>query len=90
MNKDQPEKPGRPGLYRDLEASMAGIELLAAILVGAGLGYLADRYLGTFPYLLIVGFVLGVITGFRNAFRLIVKSGKQNGSDENKRQEDSS
>ncbi len=61
---------------------MTGIELVVAILIGTGLGYLGDRYLNTFPYLMVIGFVLGAITGFRNAFRLISRSEKQ---DQNKR-----
>jgi ATP synthase protein I len=70
---------GRKDLYRDLEASMAGVELVVAVLVGAGLGYLADKYFGTFPYLLVIGFILGAITGFRSAFRFARKSEKRNG-----------
>lgn len=63
---------------------MAGIELVVAVLVGAGLGYLADRYFHTFPYLLVVGFILGAITGFRNAFRLVHKNEKRSADKETK------
>lgn len=45
------------------------VELLAAILVGAGIGILADRWLGTQPWLLILFFVLGSTAGFLNVIR---------------------
>lgn len=64
-------------MYRDLEASMAGIELVVATLIGTGLGYLGDKYLKTFPYLMVIGFILGAIAGFRNAFRAISKIEKR-------------
>jgi ATP synthase protein I len=40
-----------------------GIELIAALLTGLALGWLADRYLGIRPWGLIVGFFLGSAAG---------------------------
>lgn len=48
-----------------------GLEMLVSVLIGAGGGYLLDRYLHTRPWLMIVGFVLGAAAGFRTLFRLI-------------------
>ena len=48
-----------------------GIELFAALIVGVGLGWLADRYLGTRPWGLLVGFFLGSAAGILNAFRAV-------------------
>lgn len=38
-------------------------DILTGTLLWGGLGYLADRWLGTAPILMIVGFVLGHATG---------------------------
>jgi ATP synthase protein I len=44
-------------------------ELLAAVMVGGGIGWALDRFLGTSPFLLIVMFLVGVATGMRNVIR---------------------
>ena len=52
-------------------ASSLGVGLVAAIIVGAALGYLADYLLknkGT-PWGLIIGFFIGVLAGFVNLVR---------------------
>jgi ATP synthase protein I len=46
-----------------------GIELLAALLVGGGIGWLLDRWFGTLPLFLIVFFLLGACAGMLNVFR---------------------
>ena len=46
-----------------------GVELVAAVLVGAGMGWLLDRWLGTSPWLLILFFLIGIAAGFRNVQR---------------------
>lgn len=48
-----------------------GIELIAALCVGLGLGWLADRYIGTRPWGLIAGFFLGSAAGVVNVFRAV-------------------
>lgn len=44
-------------------------DLLAAVLVGGGLGWAFDWFFGTSPILLIVMFLVGVATGIRNLMR---------------------
>ena len=44
-------------------------ELLAAVIVGGGIGWALDRVFGTSPLLLIVMFLLGVAAGMRNVIR---------------------
>ncbi len=44
-------------------------DLLAAVIVGGGIGWALDRVLGTSPILLIVMFLLGVAAGMRNLMR---------------------
>lgn len=52
------------------QAMKIGTELLAALIVGGGLGWLADTYLfGSTPWGLVVGLILGAVAGIRNAYR---------------------
>lgn len=44
-------------------------ELVAAVVVGGGIGWVLDYILGTSPFLLIAMFFLGVATGFLNVVR---------------------
>tara|TARA_B100000315_G_scaffold236877_1_gene253140 strand:- start:31 stop:426 length:396 start_codon:yes stop_codon:yes gene_type:complete len=48
-----------------------GTELVAAMLVGVGIGLLLDYWLGTKPWMLIVFFVLGNAAGFLNVYRTV-------------------
>jgi ATP synthase protein I len=52
-------------------AARVGVELVAATVVGAGLGYGLDRWLGTTPWLLIVGLFLGATAGLLGIIRLV-------------------
>jgi ATP synthase protein I len=44
-------------------------ELVAGIVVGGGLGYLLDKWLGTKPFLLLLFLLLGAAGGFWNIIR---------------------
>lgn len=48
-----------------------GIDLVSAVIVGFGIGYLLDYILGTKPWLMIVFFMLGSAAGIRNIYRMI-------------------
>lgn len=48
----------------------AGVEVVSALVVGVGLGLLLDRWLGTWPWLFLVFFVLGAAAGVLNVYRL--------------------
>ena len=48
----------------------AGVEIVAALVVGVALGWSLDRWLGTFPWLFLVFFVLGSVAGIMNVYRL--------------------
>jgi ATP synthase protein I len=61
---------GRRQLQLAARFAGAGLELVLAIVVGYFGGRLLDDWLGTKPYLSYVGFILGVIAGFRNLFLL--------------------
>ncbi|MEM7446161.1 MAG: AtpZ/AtpI family protein [Pseudomonadota bacterium] len=45
------------------------VELTAALVVGGGIGYVLDRWLGTQPWLLIVFFMVGAAAGFLTIYR---------------------
>jgi ATP synthase protein I len=48
----------------------AGVEVVSALIAGAGLGYLLDWWLGSFPWLFLVFFVVGGAAGVLNVYRL--------------------
>jgi ATP synthase protein I len=48
-----------------------GVELVVAIVVATGLGWVIDRWLGTSPWLTIVLFFLGVAAGMLNVYRAV-------------------
>lgn len=50
-------------------------EFVAAIVVGAFLGWQLDRWLHTSPGLLIVFIALGTAAGFYNVYRIATKTG---------------
>jgi ATP synthase protein I len=45
------------------EASVMGVELMAAVLTWAGVGWLVDRWLGTDPWFLAIGALVGNAAG---------------------------
>lgn len=51
------------------EGWIHGGSFLGSILSGALLGYLADMWLGTDPWLVVVGILLGCYSGFMNMWR---------------------
>ncbi len=50
-------------------AYAAAFFLFAAVVAGLGLGWLLDRRLGTRPWLLVTGLVLGAAAGFYEFIR---------------------
>lgn len=48
----------------------AGVEVFSALLVGVVLGLLLDRWLGTWPWLFLLMFVMGSAAGILNVYRL--------------------
>jgi len=56
-----------------------GVEIVAALIVGVGIGLLLDWWLGTKPWFLLLFFVLGAAAGFMNVFRVVGRLGGQVG-----------
>ncbi len=51
-------------------AMRIGIELVAALIVGVGIGYVLDRWLETSPLFALLGFFFGAAAGFMNVYRV--------------------
>lgn len=63
--------PSKDPLYAGLgQAIRIGTELLAALIVGGGLGWVVDAYLfDSSPWGLVAGLIVGAVAGVRNAYR---------------------
>lgn len=72
-NYEVAEKAAMPSATRDMSALSRGLrlgsEFMAAILVGAVMGYLLDQGLGTSPWLLLVMCMVGFAAGVMNVVR---------------------
>lgn len=53
-----------------------GSEFIAAILVGTGLGYLLDLWLGTQPWIMLVMLLVGFAAGILNVTRSVAEMNK--------------
>ena len=63
--------PSQDPMFAGLgQAMKVGTDLLAALIVGGGLGWAVDTYvLSSKPLGLVVGLILGLVAGIRNAYR---------------------
>jgi ATP synthase protein I len=62
--------PGEQSTWKALgELSSLGVAMVAATIIGLGGGYYADRWLGTSPWLLLVGLGFGIAAAFVILFR---------------------
>ena len=52
-------------------------EIVAALVVGVGIGLIVDNYFDTKPFGLIIFFILGAFAGFLNVYRLMRQIEKQ-------------
>jgi ATP synthase protein I len=67
MAPDEPPSPWRALA----ELSTVGITLVLATVIGLAAGYYADRWLGTSPWLTMLGLGLGIAAGFVSLFRTV-------------------
>ncbi|MCP4328982.1 MAG: AtpZ/AtpI family protein [Alphaproteobacteria bacterium] len=56
-------------------AARIGVELVASLAVGAGIGWLLDQWLGTAPWLMVVFLFLGMGAGVSNVYRAMNRLG---------------
>ena len=62
--------PGDPSPWKALgELSSLGFAMVLATIIGLGGGYYADRWLGSSPWLTLIGLGLGIAAGFVILFR---------------------
>ncbi|HUF91376.1 MAG TPA: AtpZ/AtpI family protein [Candidatus Limnocylindria bacterium] len=70
--------PREPGAWTALaELSAVGMTLVMSTIVGLAGGYFADMWLGTKPWLTLIGLVLGIVAGFVNLFRSVKKAERE-------------
>lgn len=55
-----------------IRAASLGMEIAAAVFLGALAGYLADGYFKTGPWLMVLGLVIGSIVGFWNVYKYML------------------
>ena len=67
--KHRPAKRGQKSSTGYAQAMRLSTEFVSAILVGAGLGWAIDRFLGTAPWAMIVFLLLGFCAGIVNVLR---------------------
>jgi ATP synthase protein I len=53
--------------------SAVGLMFVLAVAIGAGFGYLLDRWLNTSPWLFLLFFFFGVAAGILNVYRMSAK-----------------
>lgn len=76
-----PEEPKEKSLFRQLlQASTVGLNLVISTFVGLAIGYGLDyameKWFGlhTKPWLMVIFLMLGIISGFRDIFRMATKN----------------
>jgi ATP synthase protein I len=69
----QPEKEDQEANRKSGIAYAAALTLFASVIMLCGIGWLMDRWLGTNPWLLVAGIVLGAAAGFYQFVRLTAK-----------------
>ena len=72
MAPDEPPSPWKGAA----DVAQIGMTLVVATVIGLGAGYYADRWLGTAPWLMLVGLGLGIAAGFVNIFRAVQRLGQ--------------
>jgi ATP synthase protein I len=65
----EPDRPDRRGLRQLGVLSGVGLTLVVSTVLGFWGGYVLDRWLGSSPWLMLVGLLLGIASGFVNLFR---------------------
>lgn len=68
--RNPPGQPSEPQSRQFGVAYRVLVEMLAGVIVGGGLGWLLDEWLGTRPWFLMAMIVLGFAAGMSNAYRV--------------------
>lgn len=84
MSPAEPGRPDRRWVRQVGVLSGVGLTLVISTVLGLWGGYVLDRWLGSAPWLMLVGLLLGIASGFVNLFRaagLLGREGRQAESD---------
>ena len=75
--------PGERGPSRSQTAQLVnlGTLLFACVAVGLAVGYFADRWIGTSPWLLLISLALGIVAAGVNFYRTIKTLNESNRDD---------
>jgi ATP synthase protein I len=69
---------GEQGTWKALgELSSIGFALVVATVIGLVVGYWLDRWLGTAPWLMLIGLGFGIAAGFVNLFRSVNRAERE-------------
>ena len=75
--------PGEKNAWKALaQLSTIGMAMVLSTVIGLAGGYFLDRWLGTKPWLTLIGLGFGIAAGFVNLFRS-VKTAERNLDDSN-------
>lgn len=72
---------GKPSPGQSAQLVSLGTMLFACVAVGLGVGYFADRWLGTQPWLLLTGLGFGIAAAGVNFYRTIKALNRMDQSD---------
>jgi ATP synthase protein I len=75
-----PEERG-PSRSQTAQLVNLGTLLFACVAVGLAAGYFADRFIGTSPWLLLIGLALGIVAAGVNFYRTIKTLNESNRDD---------
>ena len=75
-----PEERG-PARSQTAQLVNLGTLLFACVAVGLAAGYFADRWIGTSPWLLLIGLALGIVAAGVNFYRTIKTLNESNRDD---------
>ncbi len=72
------ERQDRRAFYRELgRYSALGFEMALSVIIGLGIGYYLDKWLGTAPWLMIRWLAFGFAAGVRSLYRAAKRSEKE-------------
>jgi ATP synthase protein I len=72
------DRQDRKAFYRELgRYSALGFEMSLSVVIGLGIGYYLDKWLGTAPWLMILWLGFGFGAGVRSLFRAARRSEKE-------------
>jgi ATP synthase protein I len=80
VSRAQSSRPDRRWVRQLGALSGVGLTLVISTVLGFGGGLALDRWLGTAPWLMLVGLLLGIASGFINLFRaagILGREGRQ-------------